>query len=464
MNAHGCHELNQATSWNRRQILRAGSYGLLGAGLSGLGPAQLGAASSIHGFGRAKRCIFLFMWGGPSQLDTFDMKPDAPDDVRGDFKPISTATPGLQICEHFQQFSRWTDRAAIIRSLSHTDPAHLSSGHATVTGHLAPVVNSDDDPPSDRDTPHLGALMARLRSSRIKMPSTVIMPWKAYHPSAPGGVAPGQHGGWLGTKYDPLLLTGDPNAADWKAPSLQLLDGISPARLANRREMLRELDQQRKTLERTAVAAQWNDYQEGVASLLTSPQVTEAFDLSREADETRERYGRNIHGQCVLLARRLVEYGVPVVNVNWHNDGKSFWDTHGNNFNRLKEDLIPAADRALAALLEDLEQRGMLDETIVAWVGEFGRKPQITKANAGREHWPNCYSGLLAGGGIRGGTVYGASDKHAAYPVTEPVSPQDYAATIFHALGVDAQATLADREGRPHRICDGKAVLPLFEG
>ncbi len=462
MNSNGCNDIRRATAFSRRALLQAGGCGMLGGGLASLSPSVVNAATKTPGFGTAKRCIFLFMWGGPSQLDTLDMKPEAPAEVRGEFNPIATSTPGVQICEHFKRLAKLTDKTAIIRSLSHSDPAHLSSGHATVTGHWAPVLNSDKDPPSDRDTPHLGAMMARLQATSNAMPSSVIMPWKAYHPAAPGGVAPGQHGGWLGTKYDPLLLAGDPNAADWQAPSLQLLDGMSPSRLADRREMLRLLDLRKQTLDQSVAASQWNDYQEGVASLLTSPRVTKAFDLSQEADATRDRYGRNIHGQCVLLARRLVEQGVPVVNVNWHNDGKSFWDTHGNNFNRLKDDLIPPADQALSALVEDLEERGMLDDTIVAWVGEFGRKPQVTKANAGREHWPRCYSGLLAGGGIRGGMTFGTSDKHAAYPASDPVSPLDYAATIFHAMGVDTSQALQDREGRPHKICSGRALQQLF--
>ena len=191
------------------------------------------------------------------------------------------------------------------------------------------------------------------------------------------------------------------------------------------------------------------NHQSRAMEMIGSGNVRQAFDLSQESDATRERYGRNVHGQCVLMARRLVEHGVPLVSVNWHNDGKNFWDTHGNNFNRLKNDLIPPADRALAALLTDLEERGLLDETIVAWVGEFGRKPQITKNNAGREHWPFCYSGILAGGGIRPGMVYGSSDKHAAYPTSDPVTPQDFATTILHAMGLPTQTASARSRRSP---------------
>ncbi len=469
-NSRACREFDHLARVDRRSVLTAGFGSLLGWGLArnfvsrslaANGNAAVQATASASGFGRAKRCIFLFMWGGPSQLDTFDLKPDAPDNVRGPFKPVATKVPGLQICEHFRHMPELMDRVAVIRSLGHDDPAHLSSGHATVTGHLAPVVNSDKDPPSGKDSPHIGSLVGKLFPAPSTLPSFVMLPWKAYHPSAPGGQAPGQHGGWLGSAYDPLLIGGDPNAANWQVPALELRDGITAEHLADRYTLLKQLDAQRAAIDSAAAAARMTVDQAKAAGLLSSTAVRKAFDLSEESDATRERYGRNIHGQCVLLARRLIEQGVPVVNVNWHNDGQNFWDTHGNNFNRLKNDLIPPADRALAALLADLSERGMLDDTIVAWVGEFGRKPQISNGN-GREHWPYCYSGLLAGGGIAGGAVYGKSDALANYPAANPVSPQDYAATILHALGVDRDASLHGPDGRLHRVYGGKPIEALF--
>ena len=246
-----------------------------------------------------------------------------------------------------------------------------------------------------------------------------------------------------------------------RVDELSLSDDITLARLDSRKSLLATIDQQRQIAERAADAG-LDSFKQKAIGLLSAPAARQAFDLSAEPDAVRERYGRNIHGQSVLLARRLVEHGVSLVSVNWHNDGRNFWDTHGNNFNRLKDDLIPPADQALSALLEDLEQRGMLDETIIAWVGEFGRKPQIAAASAGRDHWPRCYSGLLAGGGIRGGAVYGASDAHAAYPAEAPCSPQDYVATIYHALGIDPTTKLTDRMGRPLAICEGRTLAPLF--
>ena len=469
----GCADLRRACRlMNRRSVLEAGGLAALGLPLANFWAARAAAATTASaalspavsgsGFGRAKACIFLFMWGGPSQLDTFDLKPDAPAEIRGPFKPISTRVPDIQICEHFGRLAGVTDKLAIVRSLHHTDPAHLSSGHATLTGHLAPKINSDAEPPSDRDTPHIGSMLARLRAgNRGTLPPFVTVPWFAYHPSAPGGRAPGQNGGLLGHKYDPMLVGGDPSRPDWRVQELSLADGISYERLDSRRELLGQIDSQRAAFD----AAEASGLKARAFRLLGSGDARAAFDLAQEPDAVRDRYGRNIHGQCVLLARRLIERGVPLVSVNWHNDGRNFWDTHGRNFSRLKKELIPPADQALSALLEDLAQRGLLDETIVAWVGEFGRRPQIDGGNAGdggRAHWPFCYSGLLAGGGIRGGAVHGRSDAQAARPAESPVSPQDYAATIYHALGVAPDTTVPDRTGRPVRVYDGRPISELF--
>ncbi|NQV27126.1 MAG: DUF1501 domain-containing protein [Rhodopirellula sp.] len=456
------------SSLPRRAVLQAGVSSL--AGISGATVAGA-LADDVRKTTHAKACIFLFMWGGPSQLDTLDMKPNAPAEVRGEFKPASTVVPGVQVCEHFQQLSQRMDKVAVIRSLTHNDPAHLSSAHATLTGHLARVRPSDAEPPNEMDDPHIGSVLAQLHenhqfrglvSSASNLPGFVTMPWKAYHPAAPGGQAPGQHGGWLGRTFDPFLLTGDPNAENWSIPALQLLEGTSTGRLLTRQRLLNTIEQQQRALVESGAGRTMTSHQSTAVDFLTSQRVRQAFDLTNESAQTRERYGRNIHGQCVLLARRLVEHGVPMVSVNWHNDGQNFWDTHGNNFNRLKNDLIPPADRALAALLDDLDERGLLDETLIAWVGEFGRRPTITAGNAGREHWPSCYSGLLAGGGIRGGTVYGASDAHAAYPSEFPVSPQDYAATMLHALGIPSDSVLHDRQSRPHRLYAGMPIEALF--
>lgn len=401
------------------------------------------------------------MWGGPSHLDTFDPKPEAPAEVRGPFQAIDTATRGLQICEHFREVAPLTDRLAVIRSLTHDDPAHLSSAHTILTGQLPPVNKSDAEPPSERDTPHLGSVIGRLHPTPSGLPPFVTLPWLAYHPAAPGGRAPGQHGGWLGRSYDPLLIEGDPNTSGWEVPALKLVDGVSTDRLGRRRSLLAEISAQQAALERLATLRTYDVRQQHAYGLLTSSEVRTAFDLAAEPDEVRDRYGRNTHGQCVLLARRLLEHGVPFVSVNWHQDANPFWDTHGDNFNKLQNSLIPPADRALAAVLGDLEDRGLLKDTIVAWVGEFGRAPKIS-VNAGREHHPGCYSGLLAGAGIRGGAVYGRSDATGTAPLEAPVTPQDYTATLMHALGIPPESTLPDRSQRPHLLYGGRPIFELF--
>ncbi|MBX3444627.1 MAG: DUF1501 domain-containing protein [Planctomyces sp.] len=458
----GCRSFVELARLSRRPVLALGASTVLGS-LLGRTPLAAGSdASSAAGFGRARRCILLFMWGGPSHLDTFDLKPEAPDEVRGPFRPISTSAPGVQICEHFTRLAGLMDRVAIVRSLGHDDPAHLSSAHTVLTGHLPPVNKSDAEPPSQRDTPHIGSMIARLRGgSPLGLPGFVTMPWLAFHPAAPGGKAPGQHGGWLGRTFDPLLIEGDPNASGWTVPALSLLDSVSAARLDRRFELLRGFDDQRRALESGAALALGGQQQQAL-NLLTAPAVREAFDLTQEPDAVRDRYGRHVHGQCVLLARRMAERDVPFVSVNWHNDGQNFWDTHGSNFRRLQNDLIPPADAALSALLTDLEERGLLDDTLVVWVGEFGRAPRINGSDAGRDHHPYCYSGLLAGAGIRGGAAYGTSDRIGSRPASDPVSPHDLAATMLHALGVPAEQTLPDPFGRPMPLYSGRPVEALF--
>jgi hypothetical protein len=446
-----------AARLDRRCLMQAGTLGLLGS----LGLPHLATASTDNGFGRAKQCLFLFMWGGPSQLDTFDPKPEAPLEVRGPFGVIDTNVPGLRFSEHFRRVSQQADKLALLRSLSHDDPAHLSSVHTLLTGQLPPVNKSDAEPPSDRDTPHLGCVISHLWPAQGAMPSFVTMPWIVSHPAAPGGRAPGQHGGWLGHQYDPFVVGGDPNEANWQVPALALIEGQSRERLGSRRQLLDVLDRERRHWD-DAAGRQVSLQQAQALGLLTSAAVRSAFDLQQESPATRDRYGRNLHGQCVLLGRRLLDHGVPVVSINWHNDGRTFWDTHSNNFNRLKNDLIPPADQALAAVLEDLSASGRLDETLVVWVGEFGRAPKITTKSSGREHHPGCYCGLLAGGGVRGGQVYGGSDAHAEAPADLPTSPQDVTATVYHALGVPPETVLYDALHRPHRLSEGQAITALF--
>jgi hypothetical protein len=452
----------------RREALQAGALALTGLGLPGLfaacnataAPSAAGSGSAPRGFGRARSCIMIFQWGGPSQLETWDPKPDAPAEIRGTFGTIATATPGVRISEHFPLLARQTERLAIVRSMTHDDAAHLSTAHRVLTGHLAPTVNSDAAGPSPNDWPHLGALVARCRPTRGAMPSAVTMPWTVAHPAAPGGRAPGQTGGWLGKSFDPFQVEGDPNSPTFEVPGLGLPEGLSPDRFARRRAWISDAGPAPALPGRSS--GSWDAFHARALDALSSAEARGAFHLDREDPRTRDRYGRHIHGQCLLLARRLVEAGVGLVTVNWHDDQNNFWDTHGNNFNRLKNDLMPPADRGFAALLDDLDARGLLAETLVVWVGEFGRTPRISRGNAGREHWPRCYSAALAGGGVAGGQVYGASDRWAAYPSRDPVSPDDLGATILHALGIDPSTEVRDPVGRPMRINTGQPITALF--
>jgi hypothetical protein len=409
-------------------------------------------------FGRARACILIFQWGGPSHLDTWDPKPDAPEQIRGPFASIATRTPGLFISEHFPLLAAQTHRLAVIRTMSHDDPAHLSTAHRVLTGHIAPTPYSDAAGPSPSDSPHLGALVARVHPRGGVMPDAVTMPWTVAHPAAPGGKAPGQDAGWLGREFEPFRVEGDPNHWAFRVGGLDLPEGLTPDRLLARRLLLDDTSH-RSGSNRPAT---WSDLQARALDALCSAEARGAFLVEREDPRTRDRYGRHIHGQCLLLARRLVEAGVQLVTVNWHNDGQNFWDTHGDNFNSLKGRLMPPADRGFATLLDDLAARGLLEQTLIVWVGEFGRTPRINQANAGREHWPRCYTAVLAGGGVAAGQVYGRSDRWGAFPVSDPVSPDDLGATILHALGVDPATELRDPIGRPLRISAGRPLVELF--
>ncbi len=457
---------------SRRALLQLGGLGVFGLSLEHLLLARQVQAQSgtdrlagsqfanAPGFGKAKSCILMFMWGGPSQLETWDLKPQAPAEVRGEFQSIDTTVPSIRISEHFPHLARLAEKYAIIRSLTHDDPAHLSSVHHVMTGRHAPKVKSDAAPPSRNDWPHMGSVLSKLRPSTGPLPPFVTLPWTVMHPAAPGGTAPGQNAGWLGQAHDPFLVTGDPNAANFRVSGLDLIDGLSAARIDARHALLNQLNACPAMAPTSA--SSFGNMQDRAFDMLTSAAVRSAFDLGQEPNVVRDRYGRHIHGQGLLLARRLIEKGVSLVCVNWHQDGQNFWDTHGDNFRRLKNDLMPPCDRGFSALLEDLSGRGLLDETLLVWVGEFGRRPQISRNNAGREHWPWCASAVFAGGGTRGGQVYGRSDAHAAYPVENPVSPADITATIYHALGIPADLFLHDREDRPVRLTEGAPVAPLF--
>ena len=456
-------------------MLRAGSIGLFGMSLPGLlrgrvAAADAGApAAGQASFGRAKSCILLFMWGGPAHQDTFDLKPDAPAEIRGEFRPISTSVPGVQFCEHLPQMARRADRLAVIRSMTHTDVDHTTSTHYLLTGQPPPR-GAD----LRADWPHVGAVLSSLGRGAGPLPPFVSMRPKLEN-DVPRFVeqSHGQFAGWLGQQLDPLTIDADPARANYRVGDFLPQPELTAGRLDDRQQLLSAIDRQRHRISRQADVGALDAHYERAFELLDSAVGAEAFDLSREPDEMRDRYGRNPHGQSVLQARRLIERGVPLVTVFWPNDGiknvSVYWDTHSRNFIDLKERLCPVADQAFATLLDDLAARGLLDETLVVWTGEFGRTPRVGQRNSdagagadGRDHWPNCFTTVLAGGGTQGGLVYGSSDRHAAYPASDAMHPVDLIATIYHALGVPPHLTLNDREGRPLVVCPGAPELRLL--
>jgi hypothetical protein len=466
----GCDSLRRVQSASRREFLRAGGLGLLGLGLPSLLEGRaLSAPAAAPPFGKAKACILLFMWGGPAQQDTWDLKPEAPELVRGEFKPIATSVPGVQICEHFPRLAARAHQLAIIRSVHHANVDHTGATHDLLTGR--PLDNRNGR--LDEDFPHYGAVLAHVRkgSEHGAMPPFIQM-----RPEIPNGAprfveqSHGQGAGWLGPALNPFTIDHDPSRPDYKVGEFRLPDSVGPERFAGRRHLLDELEAQARSWESGAAIRAMGLHQSKAADLLTNPKALAAFDLSREDPKLRERYGLHPHGQAVLQARRLVEAGVPIVTVFWQNDGLTnvsvYWDTHNRNFIDLKTRLMPPADQAFSALLDDLQSRGLLDETLVVWTGEFGRTPRVGQSvvggagagRDGRDHWPHCFTTVLAGAGIRGGTVHGASDRWAAHPARDAVTPADVAATVYSLLGVDPALEIHDPLQRPLRLCLGEPI------
>lgn len=435
---------------SRREWLRVG--GLAGLGGVGLGlPGLLAAREQgppAGSFGRAKACIVLFLFGAPAHQDTWDLKPAGPSEERGEFRPIATRVPGIQICEHLPQLAAVADRYTIVRSVTHPDNTHTVAMHYMLTGmrHQRPRTNPQNAPD---DYPCFGAVVQHERSRQatsLAVPPAISLNAPANQVSANNHIFPGFFAGFLGARYNPLMISQSADA-DSFAP-LPAVDSI--ARIRQRQQLVRGLEQPSGRARSLAVAAARQGvsaYRQQAYDLLTSARARDAFRVDREAETVRSRYGMTPFGQGCLLARRLVEAGVALVTVNWQRDD-AYWDTHSDNFTKHKDPLLPNLDRGFSALLRDLEQRGLLDETLVVCLSEFGRTPTINK-NAGRDHWAACNSVVLAGAGVAGGHVYGASDHRAAYPQTDPVGPEDLAATIYHLLGVPPQTTLQRSDGRP---------------
>jgi hypothetical protein len=466
--------------WTRRDCLRVGLGGALGL-LGG----QLRADTAVRQgtFGQAKSCILIYLFGGPSHLDIWDLKPDAPPEIRGEFKPIATNVPGIQITEHLPRLARQADKYAIIRSLTHRtasapegDNAHGSASHAMLTGH-APKVKGEVPPRAD-DFPHYGAVLARLKPNPQAIAPFVSLPWAI---STSTNIVPGQNGGFMGRVADPFRLEPSADTRDFMLPLSDLPPGIDRAR-AQQRRLLQEQLEAHDLLGANRASAEMKELYRRAFRFMSSRETVEAFRLEKEPAAVRERYGQNVFGQSVLLARRLAEAGVPMITVYWpdRKEPEAFinngvrdsvavphWDTHGNrvgntpNFPTLRDKLLPALDQASTALLEDLQGRGLLDQTLVAWTGEFGRSPRIN-GDAGRDHYGNVFSAMLAGGGIRGRQVHGTSDKHAAFPADNAVTPGDFAATLYHCLGVGHDAMVPDRLGRPTGVIEGQPIASLI--
>jgi hypothetical protein len=457
----------------RDALLRLGQ---VGAGALTL-PALLRAQAAQAGGrlprtpGKAKSCILVYLWGGPPQQDMWDMKPAAPEGIRSLFAPIDTAVPGIQICDQLPLIARHTDKLCIVRSLTHASNQHEVGVYHTLTGKVNNTLAVPRNQRNRRDFPNAGSIVSYFTPPG-DVPANVTIPRPIGHD---GVVYTGTYAGFLGPRYDPLELM-PPAEVNEPAPhSFELPQGIDSARLRARLGLLNLIETHERRLDRSSGTAGLDVARDLALRMLSSPQAKAAFDLEREDPRLRDQYGRNEYGESFLLARRLIQAGVRLVTIIWYYvcpDGHvaNVWDNHGGTgslggitgYAMLKEKYcLPPLDQGFSALLEDLSQRGLLDETLIAMFGEFGRTPKINPT-VGRDHWGPCQSAVFAGGGIGGGQVYGSSDAHAAYPKTHPVAPEDILATIYYALGIPPSSEIRDLDGRPLRISDGQAIEALF--
>jgi hypothetical protein len=461
------HQAASATApFNRRRFLQFGGLQLLSPGLLHVLAGQ--AAAKEPRRARARACILLFQLGGPYQGDTFDPKPDATEEVRGPYRPIATRVPGLRVTEALPGVARQTDKITVVRTVNHLIRCHNPAIYCSLVGREAtdPMAVSNRTNATRTDHPHYASVIARLRPGAASMPHHVIIPNVTNNGPAK---SPGLLGGYLGAAYDPFVLGADPSDPEFRIDSFALPEELDASRFEDRQMLLRRLDSVQRGFERHGAIDSMGTLYRRAFDILTSPRAKQAFDLGQEPEGIRDRYGRHQQGQSALLARRLVEAGVPFVSVFSHTDvDRDAWDTHQNHYAR-SERLLPVADQVLSALLEDLQTRGLLDDTLVIWLGEFGRTPRMgvnfsnnTNNVGGRDHWCNCYSVVLAGGGVRGGQVLGVSDAIAGYPRERPVHISELAATVYHVFGIDPRAQLYDITGQLRFICDGQPVLELF--
>lgn len=453
----------------RRKLMQVGGLSLF-SGVSLPRFLQAANTSSDRPYGKAKSVILFNLLGGPSQMDMFDLKPNAPVEIRGEFQGIDTSLPGLQICEHMPNMARLMHKTCLVRTVSHGYNAHnplpIMTGFAG--GNFGQIKAEPTDPPD------IGAICQYLGMSPKGMPGAVCLPcYPGWGESQmyPGIRRPGPYGGFLGSQYDPLFAVCEPKfgrepavkyydpvmaIGEPKLPSLDELPEITVNRVSRRRSVLDQLDTQFEAARQSGAVDRLSLFQQHAFDILTSSKTRDAFDLSQETDVMRDRYGRDLTGSSMLVARRLVEAKVPFISVHAEIFGRygHSYDMHENNFGMLKDHNLPILDRCVPALIEDLQSRGLLDSTLVIVMGEMGRSPKVN-SKAGRDHWPQCGFSLLAGGGIKQGTVYGETDKQAAYPISHPVSPADLVASIYHLLGINPHMTVRDQLGRPLPIAHG---------
>jgi hypothetical protein len=461
-------------SLSRRDWIRAGGAGLGGLALGQAGrggfvsaaESQRAAGSPGSGaaFGRAKSVILFWLTGGPAQQETWDPKPNAPLEIRGPFQPIATATPGLNVCELMPRTALMTDKIAVLRAMFTGDNAHSTSGYAMLTGMSHVPLNAESVTAKAPNLwPSADSIVRLLRPPKNGLPSSIVLPEHVWNDG--NFPWPGQDAGFLGRKHDPWLVHCDPNEAGFKIPDLAFPDDVSSSRFSTRRRLLDRVNLQLDDSLRSAPVSRYLEESEQALGLLGGSAARQAFDLSLEPDSIRERYGRTRYAQSVLLARRLVEAGTSIVRINWtrikDKPNQGGWDTHSTHSQSCKDFLMPMMDQAYSALLEDLSQRGLLDQTLVVWLGEFGRTPKFN-ANGGRDHWGHVFSIALAGAGIRGGVVFGSSDRDAAHPVEGRVEPRDLMATIFHCLGYHPETEMHDSVGRPMPISRGEVIQAVF--
>ncbi len=435
---------NRIRELSRRHLLQVGGLGLMGLSLPNLLSAREPSLTP-----KADHAVILFLNGGPSHLDMWDVKPDAADGIRGEFQPIPTSLPGYFVSDQMPKLSRHMHRATVVRSMHHgVNNAHAAAVYAAMTGHDRGEIGGGTRP---TDYPSPGCVLSMVRPPDRPIVPQVHLPYITAE-GAGGPPQPGFFAGILGRARDPLFVLRDPNSPEFAIPELTLLADVSTERLALRRRLFETVDSQLREQAGVNAADSMTGFQQRALQLLTSENTQRAFRLSEEPDAVRDTYGRNIYGQSTLLARRLIEAGTRLVTLSWAPDANATWDTHGSNFKKLKGTLLPQLDAACSSLLTDLADRGLLDRTIVAVFGDFGRTPKINGNDAGRDHWNYCYSLMLLGGGFKQGLIYGSSDKTGAFPASDPLIPGDIVSTMYHCLGLRHDREIHDATNRPFRL------------